>query len=110
MCAFVRVTINHIIIIKETFAPVIRFESLRMLLAVAAHKRMAMTQFDVKTAFLNGTIEEEIYMSQPEGFEDGTNRVCRLIKGLYGLKQSPRAWNHEAGQVSARTRTEAAQV
>ena len=81
---------------QETFAPVIRFESLRMLLAVAAHKRMAMTQFDVKTAFLNGTIEEEIYMSQPEGFEDGTNRVCRLIKGLYGLKQSPRAWNHEA--------------
>lgn len=76
---------------NQTFAPVVRFESLRMLLALAAHDRMDMTQFDVKTAFLNGTIEEEIYMSQPEGFEDGTGRVWRLKKGLYGLKQSPRA-------------------
>jgi hypothetical protein len=52
-----------------------------------------MKQLDVKTAFLYGPLEEEIYMSQPEGFEDGTNRGCRLQKGLYGLKQAPRSWN-----------------
>jgi len=52
-----------------------------------------LAQFDVKTAFLNGIIEEEIYMQQPEGCEDSSQRVCRLRKSLYGLKQSPWAWN-----------------
>ncbi|XP_029156132.1 uncharacterized protein LOC114928935 [Nylanderia fulva] len=50
-------------------------------------------QFDIKTAFLNGLLEEEIYMDQPEGFQDGTDRVCKLEKSLYGLTQSPRCWN-----------------
>ena len=78
---------------QETFAPVIRYESLRLLLAVAAQKSLTLTQFDVSTAFLHGELEEEIFMIQPEGFEDRTGRVCKLQKGLYGLRQSPRAWN-----------------
>ena len=78
---------------KETFSPVVRYESLGLLLAVAAHFCLSLTQFDVSTAFLNGKLEEEIFMSQPEGFSDGSKRVCRLHKGLYGLKQSGRKWN-----------------
>ena len=77
----------------ETFAPVIRYESLRLLLSVAAQQSLCLTQFDVSTAFLYGTLKEEIFMTQPEGHDDGSGRVCRLIKGLYGLRQSPRAWN-----------------
>lgn len=77
---------------KQTFAPVIRYESLRLLLALAAQFCLTLTQFDVSTAFLHGELEE-IYLTQPEGFDDGTKRVCRLHKGLYGLRQSPRTWN-----------------
>ncbi|KAK2579960.1 hypothetical protein KPH14_007640 [Odynerus spinipes] len=54
---------------------------------------MELIQFDVKTAFLNSPIEEEIYMQQPVGYDDRSGRVCRLKKGLYGLKQAPRNWN-----------------
>jgi hypothetical protein len=79
----------------ETFAPVVRYDSIRAVLAVAAHLNLEITQFDVKTAFLHGDLKEEIYMDQPEEFEDGTDRVCRLVKGLYGLKQPPRAWNEK---------------
>jgi hypothetical protein len=60
---------------------------------MAAKENMYMTQFDVSTAFLYRDLEETIYMKQPEGFEDGTNRVCKLKKRLYGLKQAPRCWN-----------------
>lgn len=77
---------------RETFSPVARFETVRFLLGVAASGNMILGQFDVKTAFLNGKLEEEIFMQQPEGFRDGTKRVCRLLKSLYGLKQSPRCW------------------
>jgi hypothetical protein len=49
-------------------------------------------QLDIKTAFLHGEIDAEVYMSQPEGYEEGFNLVCRLLKCLYGLKQAPRAW------------------
>lgn len=59
-----------------------------------------MAQFDVKTAFLNGVITEDIFMDQPEGYEDGTTRVCKLHKSLYGLKQSPRCWNKRFKDVS----------
>ena len=79
----------------ETFAPVVRYDSIRSILAVAAYKDMEIAQFDVKTAFLHGELKEEIFMDQPEGFEDGSDRVCFLKKGLYGLKQSPRAWNQK---------------
>lgn len=52
-----------------------------------------MIQFDIKTAFLNGSLEEDLYMQQPQGYEDGTHRVCHLQKGFYGLKQASRNWN-----------------
>ena len=79
----------------ETFAPVVRYESVRCVLSLAAAKKMTVHQFDVKTAFLHGDIDEEVYMEQPAGYEDGTNRVCKLRKSLYGMKQSPRKWNEK---------------
>ena len=78
---------------EETFSPVARFDTIRALLAVAALQKLHLQQFDVKTAFLYGDLEEEVYIQQPRGFEDGTNRVCKLKKSLYGLKQAPRCWN-----------------
>lgn len=78
---------------NETFAPVVRYDTIRTLLSVASQRQMTLTQFDVKTAFLYGNIDEEIYMTQPIGFDDGTSRVCKLQRSLYGLKQSPRCWN-----------------
>lgn len=77
----------------ETFSPLVRYESVRTVLAIAAKYDMEMTQFDIKTAFFNGPLEEDIYMEQPEGYQDGTDRVCHLQKGLYGLKQASRNWN-----------------
>lgn len=76
----------------EVFAPVARSATFRILMSIAGVNNYYVKQFDVKTAFLNGHIEEEIYMKQPPGFEKGT-KVCRLKKSLYGLKQSARAWN-----------------
>ena len=67
---------------RETFSPVIRYESLRLLLAVAAQKSLKLSQFDVSTAFLHGKLQEEIFMTQPEGFDDGSGRICKLIKGF----------------------------
>lgn len=78
---------------KETFSPVVRFETLRFLFATAAAQDWEIHQMDVKTAFLNGDLEETIYMEQPEGFTQNPNLVCKLKKSLYGLKQSPRCWN-----------------
>lgn len=78
---------------KETFSPVARFETVRAVLSVAVNEDLILAQFDVKTAFLNGCLEEEVYIKQPVGFEDGSDRVCRLKKSLYGLKQAPRCWN-----------------
>ncbi|KAH9744129.1 hypothetical protein KPL70_003555 [Citrus sinensis] len=78
----------------ETFAPVARLESIRMLLAFACHKDFILFQTDVKSAFLNGYIMEEVYVKQPPGFENEKfpNHVYKLSKALYGLKQAPRAW------------------
>jgi len=78
---------------NETFSPVVRYDSVRLILSIASVYKMKIKQFDVTTAFLYGELDEELYMEQPTGFEDGTNRVCRLLKGLYGLKQAPRQWN-----------------
>ncbi|CAI7911763.1 unnamed protein product [Closterium sp. NIES-54] len=77
---------------KELFAPVVKPTTLRTLLAGAAINGWVVKQMDVTTAFLNGVLEEEIFMAQPEGFDDGSGTVLRLKKALYGLKQAPRQW------------------
>ena len=80
----------------ETFAPVVRWSTIRTILAVTARKRWTLKQLDVITTFLNGILEEEIYIMEiPEGFmEPGMQgKVVRLKRALYGLKQAPRAWN-----------------
>ena len=81
----------------ETFSPVVRFESIRSLLAIASQHELIVHQMDVKTAFLNGELKEEIFMKQPEGFVEGGKKmlVCKLLRSLYGLKQSARCWNAE---------------
>nr|GFA75970.1 retrovirus-related Pol polyprotein from transposon TNT 1-94 [Tanacetum cinerariifolium] len=79
---------------EESFAPVARLEPIRIFIANAAIKNMTVYQMDVKTAFLNGELKEEVYVSQPEGFvdPDHPHHVYRLKKALYGLKQAHRAW------------------
>ena len=76
------------------FAPVARYMTIRSIIALAASQGWNLHQMDVKTAFLHGSIKEEVYVEQPEGFEiyDRKSHVCRLKKALYGLKQAPRAW------------------
>jgi hypothetical protein len=78
----------------ETYAPVARLESIRILLAYATYHGFKLYQMDVKSAFLNGPIKEELYVEQPSGFEDSEypNHVYKLSKALYGLKQAPRQW------------------
>ena len=79
---------------KETFAPTVRYSTLRTILAIAALEDLELRSVDISHAYLNGTLEEEIYMQQPEGFEvGGPDHVCRLRKSLYGLKQAGRVWN-----------------
>lgn len=80
---------------EETFSPVARFSSIRTVFSLAAHKSYKIKNFDIKTAFLNGTLKENIFMKQPKGFEDGTGRVCKLQRSLYGLKQASRVWNEK---------------
>eukprot|EP00253_Pinus_taeda_P016104 PITA_16104 len=77
----------------ETFAPIARYSSIRLILALSAQMGWEIHQMDVKTAFLNGKIEEEVYIEQMEGFEtfDHESHVCRLKRALYGLKQTHRA-------------------
>ncbi|GKA03101.1 retrovirus-related pol polyprotein from transposon TNT 1-94 [Tanacetum coccineum] len=79
---------------EESFAPVARIEAIRIFIENAAHKNMKIYQMDVKTAFLNGELKEEVYISQLEGFvdQDNPSHVYKLKKALYGLKQAPRAW------------------
>ena len=78
----------------EIFAPVVKMESIRTVLSIVANMDLEVEQLDIKTAFLHGDLEEEIYMHQPKGFvEKGKeNLVCRLRKSLYGLKQAPQQW------------------
>ncbi|KAL9444243.1 hypothetical protein AB3S75_017429 [Citrus x aurantiifolia] len=77
---------------SETFAPVARLDTIRLLLALAAQKQWKIYQLDVKSAFLNGYLDEEIFVEQPEGFVADPKKVYLLKKALYGLKQAPRAW------------------
>ncbi|GJU04844.1 retrovirus-related pol polyprotein from transposon TNT 1-94 [Tanacetum coccineum] len=85
---------GNIIDFEESFAPVARIEAIRIFIANATSKNMTIYQKDVKTAFLNGELKEEVYVSQPEGFVDPDHptHVYRLKKALYGLKQALRAW------------------
>lgn len=78
----------------EIFSPVVKLTTIRLVLKIVAAENLHLEQLDVKTAFLHGDLEEEIYMKQPEGFveADKENMVCRLKKSLYGLKQAPRQW------------------
>jgi hypothetical protein len=80
--------------LKKRFAHVSRMEAIRMILAYACSKRIRVYQMDVKSTFLNGELEEEVYIKQPEGFllSEREDYVCILKKSLYGLKQAPRAW------------------
>lgn len=84
----------HGIDYNETFAPVVKLSSIRVILALGAHYDLELEQMDVVTAFLNGDLEKDIYMNIHEGFRTTTNShmVCKLQKSLYGLKQSPRQW------------------
>ena len=75
----------------DTFAPVAKINTIRVIISIAANQEWPLRQFDVKNAFLNGTLNEEIYMDPPPGITCG-GKVCKLRRALYGLKQSPRAW------------------
>jgi hypothetical protein len=79
----------------EVFAPVARLESVRVLLAVAAQEGWEVHHMDVKSAFLNGDLQEEVYVEQPAGFvaQGAEHKVLKLKKALYGMRQAPRAWN-----------------
>ncbi|KAD2804053.1 hypothetical protein E3N88_37430 [Mikania micrantha] len=85
----------------DTYSPVTRITSIRLVLAIAALRNLEVHQMDVKTAFLNGDLEEEIYMEQPEGFSTPgqEGKVCKLVKSLYGLKQAPKQWHQKFDQV-----------
>jgi len=80
---------------NETFAPLAKFNTIRCILAMTTANGWELHQMDVKTAFLNGDLDEEVYMEQPEGYVDPTypEKVCKLIQALYGLKQAPKMWN-----------------
>lgn len=79
----------------DTFSPVAKFTSIRIMSALTSYFDLELHQMDVKTAFLNGFLEEEIYMLQPDGFIEKGNqgRVCKLKRSIYGLKQASRQWN-----------------
>nr|GEW38699.1 retrovirus-related Pol polyprotein from transposon TNT 1-94 [Tanacetum cinerariifolium] len=87
---------------EESFAPVAHLEAVKIFIAYASHKSFTVYQIDVKTAFLNGPLKEEVYVSQPNGFVDPKHpkRVYRLRKTIYGLKQAPRAWYDELSRTS----------
>ena len=80
----------------EVFAPVARLETIRLIISLAAQNKWKIHQMDVKSAFLNGVLEEEVYIQQPSGYEvkSHKDKVLRLKKALYELKQTPRAWNN----------------
>ena len=86
---------THCVDYDETFSPVAMFKSIRILLAIATYYDYEIWKMDVKTAFLNGKLLEDMYMTQPEGFVNLENagKVCKLHRSIYGLKQASRSWN-----------------
>ncbi|GJS87150.1 zinc finger, CCHC-type containing protein [Tanacetum coccineum] len=85
----------------DTYAPVARISTIRLLIAMASIHNLIIHQMDVKTAFLNGELDEEVYMNQPRGFIMPSNekKLCKLIKSLYGLKQAPKQWHQKIDEV-----------
>ena len=81
----------------DTYSHVTMITTIRVLIALAAHYNLEIHQMDVKTAFLNGELDEEIYMDQPEGFvvPGQESKVCKLVRSLYGLKQAPKQWHQK---------------
>ena len=85
---------------QDTFSPVVRFESIRTILCVSTKLDLQVHQMDVSSAFLNGHLEENLYMQQPKGFiKNGNDYVCHLKKSIYGLKQSSKCWNKSLHQL-----------
>ncbi|GJW90879.1 zinc finger, CCHC-type containing protein [Tanacetum coccineum] len=86
----------------DTYALVTRITTIRLLLALASIHNLVIHQMDVKTAFLNGDLDEEVYMKQPEGFvmPGNEHKVCKLVKSLYGLKQAPKQWHQKFDETS----------
>lgn len=83
----------------ESFAPVIKMQSVRTILAIASVRKLQIRQFDVKAAYLYGTLQEDVYMEQPPGFANGKNEICRLVKSIYGLPQSGYHWNERLNKI-----------
>jgi len=94
-------TQKHNIDYFDTFAPVIRISSMCVLLALTSIQKLVIHQMDVKTTFLNGELEEEVYMTQPEGCvaPGQKEKVCKLLKSLYCLKQAPNQWHEKIDKV-----------